>query len=222
MSRPWQVLERVDTAAGPLELRRRGERDFLMTLAGRVLMNSAAHRSEVALADLAAAAIAGRAAPRLLIGGLGMGYTLRAALDALPATARVTVAELEPAVVRWCRGPLAGLTDYAVDDARVTLEVGDVADVIAAAASRQVDDAGFDAIALDLLEGPRGREDPHFGDAALRRLRAALVAGGVVAVWSEAPDGSFERRLAAAGFRVERSRPGRGGLRHAVTLGRLP
>jgi spermidine synthase len=221
MSRPWQVLERVETAVGPLELRRRGERDFLMTLAGRVLMNSAAHRSEVALADLAAAAIAGRAAPRLLIGGLGMGYTLRAALDALPATARVTVAELEPAVVRWCRGPLAGLTACAVDDARVTLEVGDVADVIAAA-SRWVEDARFDAIALDLLEGPRGREDPHFGDAALRRLRAALVPGGVVAVWSEGPDVGFERRLTAGGFRVERSRPGRGGLRHAVTLGRLP
>jgi spermidine synthase len=221
MSRPWQVLERVETAAGTLELRRRGERDFLMTLAGRVLMNSAAHRSEVALAELATAAIAGRAAPRLLIGGLGMGYTLRAALDALPATAHVTVAELEPAVVRWCRGPLAGLTDCAVDDARVTLEVGDVADVISAA-SRRVDDGGFDAIALDLLEGPRGHADPHFGDAALCRLRAALVPGGVVAVWSERPDAGFERRLAAAGFRVERSRPGRGGLRHAVTLGRLP
>jgi spermidine synthase len=220
MSRPWQVLERVETGAGALELRRRGERDFLMTLAGRVLMNSAAHRSEVALADLAATAIAGRAAPRLLIGGLGMGYTLRAALDALPATARVTVAELEPAVVRWCRGPLAGLTGCAVDDARVTLEVGDVADVIAAA-SRREEGVRFDAIALDLLEGPRGREDPHFGDAALRRLRTALVPGGVVAVWSERPDVGFERRLATAGFRVERSRPGRGGLRHAVTLGRL-
>jgi spermidine synthase len=221
MSRPWQVLECVETAAGPLELRRRGERDFLLTLAGRVLMNSAAHRSEVALAELAAAAISGRAAPRLLIGGLGMGYTLRAALDALPATARVTVVELEPAVVRWCRGPLAGLSDRAVDDARVTLEVGDVADAIAAA-SRRGDDGGFDAIALDLLEGPRGRADPHFGDAALRRLRAALLPGGVVGVWSERPDAAFERRLAAAGFRVEHRRPGRGGLRHAVTLGRLP
>jgi spermidine synthase len=219
MTRPWRVLECVQTRAGPLELRRRGERDFLITLAGRVLMNSAAHRSEVALAELAAAAIAGRTAPRLLIGGLGMGYTLRAALDALPAAARITVAELEPAVVRWCRGPLSALTHAAVDDARVRLEVTDVANVIAAA-SRREGDGGFDAIALDLLEGPRGRADPHFGDAALRELRAALAPGGVVAIWSESPDAGFERRLAAAGFRVERSRPGRGGLRHAVTLGR--
>ena len=90
-----------------------------------------------------------------------------------------------------------------------------------AAASRPGGDGGFDAIALDLLEGPRGREDPVFGDAALRRLRAALAPGGVVAVWSERPDRGFERRLAAVGFSVEHSRPGRGGLRHAVTLGRL-
>ena len=158
MTRPWQVLERVTTPAGLLELRQRGERDFLLVLAGRVLMNSVAHRSEVALAQLAAAAIAERDPPRLLIGGLGMGYTLRAALDALPSTARVTVAELEPAVVRWCRGPLAGLTDRAVDDPRVTLEVADVAEVIAAASRRtRQGSARFDAVALDLLEGPRGR-----------------------------------------------------------------
>jgi len=222
MTRPWQVLERVTTPAGLLELRQRGERDFLLVLAGRVLMNSVAHRSEVALAQLAAAAIAERDPPRLLIGGLGMGYTLRAALDALPSTARVTVAELEPAVVRWCRGPLAGLTDRAVDDPRVTLEVADVAEVIAAASRRtRQGSARFDAVALDLLEGPRGRSDPHFGDVALRRLRAALAPHGVLAVWSERPDADFEQRLLAAGFRVERSRPGRGGLRHAVTLGRL-
>jgi spermidine synthase len=160
--------------------------------------------------------VADRPKPRVLIGGLGMGYTLRAALDALPGKARVTVAEIEPAIVRWCRGPLAGLTGGAVDDRRVTIQMQDVAEVIAAASQ------GFDAIILDLYEGPRdatqAREDPFYGPRALERTRAALAPGGVFAVWSEDADPAFAKRLRSAGFAVETHRPGKGGPRHVVYL----
>jgi len=177
-------------------------------------MTSAAHRSESALAELALSRLVSLRAPRVLIGGLGMGFTLRAALDRLPPDARVTVAELHGCVVSWCRGPLAGLTAAATDDPRVRVELGDVAEVMQPGAP-------YDAILLDLFAGPShpGHDDPQFGDAALGRVRRALAPAGVFAVWSEQPDIAFERRLAAAGFEVERRRPGRGGRRHAVTLG---
>jgi spermidine synthase len=216
LTRPWETLDAVETEEGRLELRRRGERDFVITVGGRVLMNSTWHRSEIAVAQLACRRIADRPRPHVLIGGLGMAFTLRAALDQLPRTAQVTVAEIEPAVVRWCRGPLAGLTEQAVDDPRVEIALSDVARLIAEAAGR------FDAIVLDLYEGPRtatqAREDPFWGPAALRRTREALTPGGVFSVWSEDPDAAFEKRLASAGFRVERRRPESGGPRHAVYL----
>jgi spermidine synthase len=222
VTRPWQTLDRFAGEAGPIELRRRGEREFLITLAGRVLMNSAASRSEQALATAACAEIAAREAPRVLIGGLGMGCTLRAALDALPATARVVVAELHEAIHRWCRGPLAELTGGAVLDPRVSLRFGDVADAIAAAAAPGA--ARYDAVLLDLYEGPhpasQPRDHPHYGEAALARTRRALRAGGVLAIWSEDPDPRFERELARAGFAVRRERPGRGGRRHVVYVAR--
>jgi len=212
VTKSWVTLERVDTADGPLELRRRGERDFLILLAGRVLMNSAAHRSELALASQACARLAGHASPSLLIGGLGMGFTLRAALDALPADARVCVAELHPCVVDWCRGVLAPLTGGAALDPRVGIELGDVGVQI-----RQAARGGdrFDAILLDLYTGPGGG-GACFEPGMLAAARAALAPGGVYAVWSERPDPVFEKRLRAAGFDAVRSRPGRGGLRHAV------
>jgi spermidine synthase len=221
--RPWKTLDRVESPDGPLELRRRGERDFLITLAGRVLMNSSAHRSEVALAELACAGLAGSRAPRVLISGLGMGLTLRAALDVLPATATVVVAELNASVVDWCRGPLADLTASAVDDARVEVALRDVALVIRAAAQRG---PLFDAILLDLYAGPAGgaagREDPFFGDRALATTRSALTRGGVFGAWAERPDAGFEKRLKAAGFSVEKRRPGLGGLRHAIYAAQSP
>jgi spermidine synthase len=221
--RPWEVLDRVDSPDGPLELRRRGERDFLITLAGRVLMNSAARRSEVALAELACTRLVGRAAPRVLVGGLGMGLTLRAALDTLPGAAHVVVAELHPTVVDWCRGPLADLTARAVDDPRV-----EVALVDAAAMIRAADREGgrFDAILLDLYAGPAagraGREDPFYGERALAAARSALTRGGVFGAWAERPDAGFEKRLRAAGFAVAKRRPGRGGLRHVVYVAQSP
>jgi spermidine synthase len=220
MAQPWETLDRVETAEGLLELRRRGADDFLILVGGRVLMASRAHRSESILAAATCARLAGRARPRLLIGGLGMGFTLRAALDALPAAARVVVAELTPAVVAWCRGPLAALIGRAVADSRVKVEIADVAERIDAAA-RAGGEARFDAVLLDLYEGPRerggGASDPLYGRQALAAAHEALVPGGVFAVWSEDPDAAFERRLTAAGFRVERVRARRG-PRHVVYL----
>ncbi len=132
MARSWQTIDRAETDAGLLELRRRGAGDYLITIEGRVLMNSHANRSEIALATLALSRLAASASPRVLIGGLGMGCTLRAALDALPATAWVRVAELHPAVVRWCGGPLAPLNREVLADPRVEVCGVDVADLIRA------------------------------------------------------------------------------------------
>jgi spermidine synthase len=161
----------------------------------------------------------------VLVGGLGMGFTLRAALDALPRRARIVVAEIEPAIVRWCRGPLAELTGHAVDDPRVAIKMADVAALIADAGDARSEarfDARFDAIILDLFEGPRqstqAREDPFYGPAALARTRAALTSGGVFAVWSEDADPAFAKRLRQTGFAVETLRPGKGGPRHVVYL----
>ena len=204
---PWITLSRVATAEGALELRQRGPTEMLIVIDGRVLMTSKERRSEEALATLACAPLAKRRAPRVLIGGLGMAYTLRAALDALPADARVTVAELTPEVEAWCRGPLAPLTDAAVADPRVRVVIGDVARVIASAPA-----ASYDAILLDLYEGPHAAtqraDDPFYGPAALARSRTALAPGGVLTVWSEEADDAFARRFARAGFTVTTHRLG--------------
>jgi spermidine synthase len=156
----------------------------------------------------------------VLIGGLGMGYTVRAALDALPAAAEVVVAELTPEIEAWCRGPLAPLTGAALDDPRVRVVIGDVARIIAGAPRGH-----YHAILLDLYEGPhaatQGADDPFYGRAALAASRAALAAGGVLAVWSEDPDDAFARRIEAAGFAVEAHRLGKP-RRHVVYLARRP
>lgn len=222
MTRPWETLDAVDTGEGRLELRRRGDSEFVITVAGRVLMNSALHLTEAAAAEAACRAVAGRPRPRVLIGGLGMGFTLRAALDALPKSARVVVAEITPAIVRWCQGPLAGLTGRAADDRRTRIVLDDVAAVISGVARAGEEEERFDAIVLDLYEGPRNatqaREDPFYGPRALAATRAALTPGGVFAVWSEDHDAAFEKRLRKAGFKVEKRRPGKGGPRHVVYL----
>jgi len=153
MALPWKTIESVPTESGPLELRQRGERDFLITIDGRVLMNSLASRSEEALGQLACAHLRDSVQPLVLLGGLGMGFTLKAVLDTLPATARVEVAELNPVVVAWCRGPLATLTDHAVSDVRVQLDTCDVTRPIRRYATGDALDK-FDAIILDLYTGP--------------------------------------------------------------------
>jgi spermidine synthase len=234
VTRSWQTLAAAERPEGRLELRQRGDSEVVITVGGRVLMNGAAHRSEAALAELACRPIAGRPRPSVLLGGLGMGFSLRAALDVLPRRASVLVVEIDPLIVEWCRGPLAALTGRAIGDPRVSVEVADVAAVIArgarasgppaaanTAGDREAQEGGgFDAILLDLYEGPRtptqGHDDPLYGRAALARARAALAPDGRFAVWSEEPDHAFEARLTAAGFAWQRHRPGGGGPRHAV------
>lgn len=224
MAQPWQTIDKEDTADGIIELRKRGERDFLILINNRVLMNSSASRSEAALGALACGKAATRPRPRALIGGLGMGLTLRAALDSLPVAAEVVVAELNPVVVTWCRGPLAELTKSAVDDPRVTVVIDDVSAVIAKAARPGAEQ--FDSIIIDLYEGPGASSDavldPFYGSRALKTTAAAIAPGGVFAVWGENPDAAFEKRLVTAGLIVDRQRPGRGGLRHVVYAARKP
>jgi spermidine synthase len=213
--RPLRTVDSRETADGTLALLQRGERDFLITIAGRVLMTSTASRSEVVLGTAACRHL-GHGAPRVLVGGLGMGVTLRAVLDQLPASAEVTVAELNPIVAAWCRGPLAGLTACAVDDPRVTVSIGDVADAIAGAPPGR-----FDAIVLDLYVGPGATtrdDDALYGRRAIADAARALAPGAILGVWGEAFDAAYARRLGAAGLDVKTERPGRGGLRHVVYL----
>jgi spermidine synthase len=223
VTKTWRTLDQTDTKAGALELRQRGESDFLITIAGRVLMNSHANRSELVLAEWVCEAIAERPAPRVLLGGLGMGCTLRAALDQLPQDARVRVSELTPIIEKWCAGPLAGINGGALADPRVEVEIVDVARAI----SQHADDRSrprLDAIVLDLYEGPHAKtnpkRDPIYGSQALDTTRRALSVGGVFAIWSEAPDDGFEQRVKGGGFSLELRRAGKGGRRHAVYLAR--
>ena len=217
MPRPFTLVDSVETPEGPLELRRRGDDDFMITVKGRVLMSTNIHRSEVALAELACAQLRARPAPRVLVGGLGLGYTLRAALDSLPKSAHVQVAELNAAVKRWCEGPLAALTNKAALDERVTVVIEDVSAAVRRAAAGT---ERLDAIIVDLYEGPRdlkpGQRDPLYGTEILRHTYAALSAGGVYAVWAEDPNPAFEQRLRNVGFQVEYARVRGGGPRHAV------
>ena len=217
MAKPWTTLDRVATNDGQLELRRRGERDFLITLGGLVLMNSLANRSEIVLGQRGCEHLRHRPAPRVLVGGLGMGCTLRAVLDTLPADAAVVVAELNPVVIDWCRGPLAGLTGGAVNDPRVRVEITDVATLVGNTAA-----GVFDTVIFDLYRGPHfhtdAQHDPLYGSRAIAKVRRALKPGGMFAVWGENFDEGFVRRLSAEGFAVTTERPGRGGLRHAVFL----
>jgi len=219
---PWELLE---TAAVPgdsasLRLLRR-DREFSIRLGTAELMNSRLSGSEEALATLAIARLAGRPAPRILIGGLGMGFTLRAALSVLPAGATVVVAELVPAVVAWARGPMAGLFAGSLDDPRVRVHVGDVG------ALMRIEPGRWDAVLLDVDNGPEAMthaaNDGLYGHVGLGTARAALRGGGVLAVWSTHPDPAFARRLGDSGLAVEEVRVhanGRGkGARHVIWLG---
>jgi predicted membrane-bound spermidine synthase len=210
---PWQTIESVKTRAGVVELRQRGEKDFLITIAGRVLMTSMAHRSEDLLATLSCSGLGKR--PKILLGGLGMGFTLRAALDQLPADAQITVVDLNPQLVEWNRGPLGFLTGRAVEDPRVKVVIADVAQVIG-----RTPPGHFDAIVIDLYEGPHAAtnrgHDPLYGPEAIARTRAALRPGGIFAVWSEERDRAFEDRLAAAQFDSRFHKCGKGGRIHVV------
>jgi spermidine synthase len=217
---PLKLLATVKTREGELQLRQRGAKDFLITIDGRVLMASSDRRSEEAVATLACKELANVAAPRVLIGGLGMAYTLRAALDVLPAAAQVTVAELTAEVETWCRGPLAPLTGGAVLDPRVRVVIDDVTRLIQAARP-----ASFDAIIVDLYEGPRATfepdDEPFYSRAALTRSHAALAPGGVLAIWSEDVNEGFQRRMTEVGFTTSVHHPG-GKRAYGVYLGVRP
>ncbi|MCF8050885.1 MAG: spermidine synthase [Desulfobacterales bacterium] len=225
MAIPWKTIERVDTEEGVLELRRHGQGDFLITVAGRVLMNSASHRTEAALGRLACRHIEARPAPRVLVGGLGMGFTLRAVLDVLPAPARVTVAEVNPVVVSWCRGPLSELTGGAAVDSRVRIEIEDVARVVRHWAEKK-GPGTIDAVIYDLYTGPYTRThkkgDPLYGNRAIESVRTVLSPGGIFAVWGEDYDGGFVNRMEAGGFATTVRRPKKGGPRHVIYLGTRP
>lgn len=224
MAKPWKTIESIATDEGVLELRQRGERDFLIMIGPQVLMNSMANRSEVMLGQLGCGHLKESQSPRVLVGGLGMGITLKAVLDTLPSSAKVIVAELNPTVVEWCRGPLAALTENAVADPRVSVEIGDVAHRIRRSAVNG-GESRFDAIIIDLYRGPHAKthhcDDPFYGSRAIENMRAALKPCGVIAVWGENYDEGFDKRLRSAGFTVTTDRSGRGALGHAVFLAHL-
>lgn len=216
--------EHLGTAHVPggsdLMLYRHG-RDFIIVLDRNELMNTRMSGSEEALATMAVERLGGRKAPHLLIGGYGMGFTLRAALGAIGLDGRVTVAELVPEIVEWARGPMAELTAGCLDDSRVRLiEAADVADVIA--------EGTYDAILLDVDNGPDGlvrpQNDRLYSMRGLQNARMALTPGGVLAVWSAGKDPAFTRRLEKAGFAVDevpvRARSNGKGAHHHIWFAR--
>lgn len=200
-----------------LMLYRRGG-DFMIVLDRNELMSSRMSGSEKALALMTIERLAGRKAPHLLIGGYGMGFTLRAALGVLAQDARITLAELVPEIIDWARGPMAELADGCLDDPRVDLRMGDVVPVIAAGR------ACYDAILLDVDNGPDGltaaANDRLYSATGLAAARAALTPGGILAVWSAGSDDAFTRRLSSAGFAVDevavRARDNGKGPRHVI------
>lgn len=217
--------ELVATARVPdgeeLRLFRRGD-DFMIVVDRNELMNSRMSGSEEALAVMAAQRLGDRAAPRVLIGGYGMGFTLRAALQAFPAAASLTVAELVPEIIAWARGPMAGLTAGCLDDPRVTIAQDDVVALIGERPG------AWDAILLDVDNGPdglsRAANGRLYSREGLARARSALRPAGVLAVWSSAPDAAFTRRLKECGFAVEevavRARSNGKGARHTLWFAR--
>jgi spermidine synthase len=221
--RPWELLGQTRTPDGEeMSLTRQGS-EYVILASGKPLMSSRMHGSEEHLAALGCREARTRDEPCVLVGGLGMGFTLRATLDLLPPEATVVVAELVPAVVDWNRGPLGPLANHPLKDPRVEIALGDVADTIRASRRR------FDAMLLDVDNGPAAFTASHntrlYDDGGLAAARAALKDGGVLAVWSAWEDRRFEQRLKHAGFTVGvervRARLKKGGPRHTIFLGHL-
>ena len=217
---PWSLLDKANVpGGGELRLMKRGA-EFSIMLGGNQLMGSRVRGSEEALATIACERIRAREQPRILIGGLGMGFTLRAALASLGSGARITVAELVPAILEWARGPMSEVFGDSLTDPRVTARETDVGHVIRSGSS------AFDAILLDVDNGPDGlsrqANDALYDLAGLRAAFAALRPGGVLAVWSAGPDAKFTERLRNAGFGVDevkvRANGSRGGARHVIWI----
>jgi len=219
---PWVQLDAgsIPGEGDAMRLMKRGD-EFSIRVGSTELMNNRLSGSERALAALTCARLRDPARARVLIGGLGMGFTLRAALDALGPEARVVVAELVPAVAAWARGPLAHLFGESLDDPRVELRVEDVSRTIQSGPARH------DAILLDVDNGPDGltsrANDRLYDIWGLKRARWALRPEGILAVWSGRPDRRFKARLGRAGFAVEEARVranGASGRRHVLWLAR--
>jgi spermidine synthase len=218
---PWTLLDTAEVPGngGHLRLLQRGT-EFSIRLGHNELMNSRVHGSEEALAEIAIAKIGEHKRPRILIAGLGMGFTLRAALRAIGPEARVVIAELVPAVVAWNRGWLASVSDHSLADARVSVREEDVANLIRSERS------AYDAILLDVDNGPealtRKANDRLYDPIGLGAAYAALRPSGVLAAWSAGPDGDFTRRLRQAGFEVNelrvRARGASGGARQIIWI----
>jgi len=220
-----KIRDLVGTAEVPggdaLRLYRRGD-DFIIAIDRNELMSSRMSGSEEALATMTCDRLRNPKAASLLIGGYGMGFTLRAALGVLGPDAKIAVAELVPGIIEWARGPMAELAAGCLDDPRVELILGDVSKAIGAATRR------YDAILLDVDNGPDGltREanEGLYSVAGLATAKAALRPGGILAIWSAAPDARFTRRLTAAGFQVEevgvRARSNGKGPRHVIWFAR--
>ncbi len=218
---PQILLDKAETPDGGKELRLyQHDKDFSISVGNVQLMSSRTHESEEMLAKLALERIEKHERVRVLIGGLGMGFTLRAALDGLPVTARVEVAELMPAVVKWNRGPLAFLAGHPLDDNRVAVREVNAARMIKDGKGR------YDAILLDVDNGPAGlsRTGNHwfYGLSGLHAMWAALCTEGVLALWSAGPDVEFTCRMEKVGFEVEairvRARAGRKGAHHLIWI----
>ncbi|MEI9429591.1 spermidine synthase [Mesorhizobium sp. Cs1299R1N3] len=217
---PWIQLDSARTPDSQQELRlkQRGS-EFSIMLGTNELMNSRLSGSEEALAKLSCQKIAGHRQPRVLIGGLGMGFTLRAALAELGNNAEIIVAELVPAVIAWARGPMAEIFAGSLYDSRVTIRETDVGQLIRSGAG------AWDAILLDVDNGPEGivhkGNDALYSAAGLSAARTALKPGGVLAVWSQGPDAGFTRRLKQAGFAVDEVNTranGKRGARHVIWI----
>ena len=199
---PWELLDSapIPGSRSELHLYRHGD-EYSIRVDRDDLMGSRQRGSEESLAKISCARVASRAGPRVLVGGLGMGFTLRAALDSLPPDASVVVAEVSSAVVRWNRGPLAELAKRPLDDDRVEVFQGDVADLLRA--SR----ATFDAILLDVDNGPEGftrqGNDWLYARSGIDAAHSALRREGILGVWSVGPDAAFVKRLRRGGFGVE-------------------
>ena len=221
---PWNRLDAVRLEDGvELKLMQRGN-EFSIMLGANELMNSRLSGSEEALASLAAEKLQARQAPRLLIGGLGMGFTLRAALRNLGPDAAITVAELVPEVIAWAKGPMAEVFGGCREDPRVSLHQGDVGELIRGG------ERAWDAILLDVDNGPDGLtrqgNDALYSAQGLAFAHRALTPGGIFSVWSSAPDPAFTRRLKQAGFQVAevptRASTKKRGARHMIWLASKP
>ena len=201
---PRELIGVAEVPGGaPLKLYKRGG-DFMITLERNELMSSRMSGSEVALGVMTCQRLSALASPTLLIGGYGMGFTLRAVLATLGANAQVIVVELVPDIISWARGPMQALAAGCLDDPRVEVSMGDVAVLIRNGAGR------YDAILLDVDNGPDGltrqANDGLYSVRGLADAKAALKRGGILAIWSAAPDNAFARRLSQAGFCVDEVR----------------